>query len=409
MFNRETPLAQALASTDFLRLWIAGLCAGVMRWLEILAVGVYTLEVTGSAFTVALMYFARTVPTIFGGPVCGALAERLNRKHMYAIGVSVMLLVSVALAVLAWTGALQLWHVATGAVLSGIVWSMEHTVRRTVARDVVPPGAVGNAISLDTSSQNATRMLGPLIGGALMAVIGLQGAYALGVLFYGVSLLLVLTLAAVPAGSPGRAPSFLSGLWSGLLHAAENRLVGGVLIVTIVMNLLGFPYLSMVPVIGRDTLGLSPTGVGALMAAEGVGAVLGGLLLAIVVKRRHYTRIFAFGSVLFMAMMIAFAYTATSFTAAGALLAAGLGLGCFAAMQSTILLTACAPAMRGRVMGMLVVTIGAGPFGVLILGALAERIGANTALSITSGIGLFTLIASLILWRELLAPMPEPA
>ena len=71
--------------------------------------------------------------------------------------------------------------------------------------------------------------------------------------------------------------------------------------------------------------------------------------------------------------------------------------------------TACAPAMRGRVMGMLVVTIGAGPFGVLILGALAERIGANTALSITSGIGLFTLIASLILWRELLAPMPEPA
>ena len=165
----------------------------------------------------------------------------------------------------------------------------------------------------------------------------------------------------------------------------------------------------MVPVIGRDTLGLSPTGVGALMAAEGVGAVLGGLLLAIVVKRRHYTRIFAFGSVLFMAMMIAFAYTATSFTAAGALLAAGLGLGCFAAMQSTILLTACAPAMRGSVMGMLVVTIGAGPFGVLILGALAERIGANTALSITSGIGLFTLIASLILWRELLAPMPEPA
>ena len=141
MFNRETPLAQALASTDFLRLWIAGLCAGVMRWLEILAVGVYTLEVTGSAFTVALMYFARTVPTLFGGPICGALAERLNRKHMYAIGVSVMLLVSVALAVLAWTGALQLWHVATGAVLSGVVWSMEHTVRRTVARDVVPPGA----------------------------------------------------------------------------------------------------------------------------------------------------------------------------------------------------------------------------------------------------------------------------
>ena len=77
--------------------------------------------VTGSAFTVALMYFARTVPTLLGGPVFGALAERVNRKRMYAVGVSVMLLISCALAALAWAGTLELWHVAVGAVLSGMV------------------------------------------------------------------------------------------------------------------------------------------------------------------------------------------------------------------------------------------------------------------------------------------------
>jgi MFS family permease len=406
VIKQDSPLRQALASNNFVRLWVAGLFAGVMRWLEILAVGIYTLEVTGSAFAVALMYFARTVPTLFAGPICGALAERVNRKRMYLLGVSVMLLLSTSLAGLAWLGILELWHIAVGAVISGVVWSLEHTVRRTIARDVVPTDAVGNAISLDTGTQNATRMLGPLIGGALMAVIGLEGAYSLGVVFYAISLVLIAMLVGVPASSPGVAQSFFPGLVSGFRHATENRLIGAVLVVTIVLNLFGFPYLSMVPVIGRDTLGLSPAGVGALMAAEGVGAVVGGVLLAVVVKRRYYTPIFAVGSVIFVTMMIVFSNTTTALTAASALVFAGIGLGCFAAMQSTILLTACAPAMRGRIMGILVVTIGAGPFGVLLLGALAERMGATDALSLTSSVGLGLLLLTLLRWRELLAPMP---
>lgn len=404
----EVGLAGVLAVPDFLRVWVAGICVGTMRWLEILAVGLYTLQETGSAFMVALMYFARTGPTLICGPLAGALAERVPRRKLYLTGLLVMMFVSAGLCLLAYTGALQLWHVACGAVLSGIIWSLEHTTRRTIARDVVPPTAVGNAISLDTGSQNATRMLGPLVGGTLMAVIGIQGAYALSAMFFTVAALLIVTLGgAFPPASPGGA-SMLRGLLDVVRHAARNPNLSAVLAVTIVMNLLGFPYISMVPVIAREVIGLDASATGVLMSAEGAGAIFGAVTLALGVQRRHYARIFIGGSALFMICIHGFSHLESFAAGAAVLFVAGLGLGAFAAMQSTILLTFAPPHMRARVMGLLVVAIGAGPLGVLGLGSLAEAIGASSALAISSGIGLALLCATMWRWPVLVQPTEDP-
>ena len=387
---------------DFIRVWLAGMCVGVMRWLEILAIGLYTLEVTGSAFDVALVYFARTVPTLLLGPIAGALVERINQKYVYMAGLGIMLCVSLTLATLSVTGVLQLWHVATGSVLAGSVWALEHTVRRMIARDVVPAASIGNAISLDTGSQNAMRMLGPLVGGVLVTVLGLQGAYIIGAAFYASALLFMAGITPTRRGAANATPPFLLGFTEGFRYVLGQPLLAGVLAVTVVLNMFGFPYISMVPVIGRDTLGLNADIIGVLMSAEGLGAVLGAVALAVSVKREHYGRIFAAGALLFVAMMVSFALASTFVSAAVSLLFAGVGLGLFAAMQSTILLTVAEPGMRGRVMGLLVVTIGAGPFGVLLLGKVAESIGASQALCITSGTGVILLLVVFARWPQLL-------
>jgi predicted MFS family arabinose efflux permease len=400
--TEASSLGVALANPDFVRVWLTGLCVGVMRWLEILAIGIYTLEATGSAFDVALMYFARTVPTLIGGPIAGMLVERANQKYIYTGGLLLMLALSLTLATLSVNGALALWHVAIGAVLAGFVWSLEHTVRRMIARDVVPPASIGKAISFDTGSQNATRMLGPLAGGILMAMLGLQGAYILGAAFYASAVLFMLGISPTRRLTTGGALPFWQGLRLGFRYAWGQPLLAGVLAVTVVLNMFGFPYAAMVPVIGRDSLGLTAEVIGLLMSSEGLGAVLGALVLAATVKRRLYAQLFAGGAFLFLAMMVVFANAPSFLTASASLLCAGIGLGLFAAMQSTILLTVAEPAMRGRVMGMLVVTIGAGPFGVLMLGALAEHTGAADALFITSSVGIALLLLVFLRWPQLL-------
>lgn len=399
-------LAAALRNRDYLRTWLAGICAGTMRWLEILAVGIYTLQETGSAFMVASMYFARTGPTLFCGPLAGAFSERVPRKPLLVCGLGLMAVVAGTLATLAALGEIELWHVACGAVVSGLVWSLEHTARRTIMRDVVPQSAVGNAISLDTGTQNLTRVIGPLAGGSLMALVGLQGAFGLAIVFYAAALVLIATIRTPLPATVARNVSVFGSTLAGLRYARSTPLVAAVLAVTIIMNMFGFPYLAMVPVIGRDMLHLDPTGIGVMMSAEGGGAVLGALALAVSVKRQYYTFILTFGCLTFALAIVSFSQQSSYAGAVFCLLIAGLGLGAFSTMQSTILLTAAEPAMRSRMMGLLVVAIGSGPLGVLLLGALSEWLGASTALSYTETTCVCLLLLAILRWRALIMPVP---
>jgi predicted MFS family arabinose efflux permease len=195
-------------------------------------------------------------------------------------------------------------------------------------------------------------------------------------------------------------------------YVASQRELAAVMVVTVIANLFGFSYVAMVPVVGVGTLGLDAPGIGLLMSMEGAGATLGALTLAFVVRPAAYARVFSAGALLFLAMVLCFSRADSALPAMAALFVAGLGLAGFGAMQSTILLSASTVAMRSRVMGVLVVCIGAGPLGVLLVGWLAERLGATAALALTAGAGLALMIA-LCVWRPQLlrryAPQSVPS
>lgn len=396
------PLRSLLSDPGFLRIWIVGALVGTIRWLEVLAVGVYTYQATGSPFIVATMLFARMVPTMLLGAFAGVIADRVNRRHLMMVGLVLMCMVSLSLAALAINDRLAIWHVALGAVLSGIFWSGEFPVRRTMLGEIAGLGRLSAAMGLDSATNNFTRMLGPLLGGTLLTTLGLGGAYALGVLLYAVAFISMLSLSFQENPSTESASvSVLTSISEGFAYIRTNRLIAATLVITVFVNLFGFSYVSMLPVIGEQQLGLGAVAIGVLMSVEGCGALLGSLCVAAWVRSRYFTAIYMSGSTLYLAMILAFSLSPWYSAAVVFLFAGGLGIAFFGSMQSTLIFFTALPRMRTRVMGVLVACIGAGPIGVLHVGLLAEWLGASRAVTIIAVEGLIAIAVAACIWPEL--------
>lgn len=373
---------------------------GVMRWLDVLAIGVYTHQVSGDPLIVATMLFLRMLPMLLFGAVIGAWAERVNRKYLLMAGVIAIALLYAVLGTLAYTGVITLWHVGAGAVISGLFWAMEMPVRRTMAGEVAGNERIGAAMGLESSTNNFTRMLGPSVGGMLLEFIGLHGAFFMGVILYTFGAIL---LSGVSAGTEisGRGTSIVSVMRDGWATIRRTRLVQAALVVTVFVNFWGFSYVSMVPVIGKVDLGLSPFPIGLLMSAEGAGAFIGALLIAFNATPAVFGRIFWIGSLIYLAMIFTFSNASTFWLALPALFIGGFGIAGFATMQSALILANTPPDRRNRVMGVLAMCIGFGPLGILHVGFLADQFGAAVAVSVISAEGFLALCLAGYFWPEL--------
>ena len=175
------PRKRLFAEPDFRRLWLVGLVVFSVRWLEMLAVAVFAYQHTGSPFIVALLTMLRMLPMTLFGALIGAAAERVERRRALVFVTFSMLLCSMTLAVLAWTGALQVWHLAVASFVSGLTWTTDNPVRRTMIGEVVGSERMSAAMSIDVGANNASRVVGPPVGGLLLATLGIGGAFAVSV------------------------------------------------------------------------------------------------------------------------------------------------------------------------------------------------------------------------------------
>ncbi len=401
-------ISSLMQEASFRRLWLTGGLGWTVRWLEILSVALYTLEVSGSALAVASMMFARTLPTVLFGGLTGVVAERFDRRTLLAIGLVGMCINAALLAAFGLAGALTLGHIAAGAALSGVFWCMEYSVRRTLVADVAGVERMGNATAIDSATHHFTRFAGPLAGGVLFAAVGLAGAYVISTVLYAVALVNVLGLERGRRQAATAGGSWLHSLRDGFAQVRSQRLIAATLTVTVVLNLFAFPCLSMIPVIGEDLLHLSPAEIGVLTSMDGLGALAGASLIAIVVRPALYTRIYASGAALLLAMMLAFGLSTHFSLSLGVMFVIGLGISGFAAMQSAILLTCTPSEKRPVLMGVLTLCIGAGPIGLLHVGLLAEWLGASRAVAISAMGGLVALTIAVLAWPELRGATRRP-
>jgi MFS family permease len=180
--------SEALRDPAFRRLWLAGFCANIARWMDLLVLGWVALKLTGSPFMVGVAAFSRVVPMMILGPVVGIIAERVHRGHLLVTTQSVGIAASATLATLFATGHGSFWALVSLQVVLGAVWAVDFTVRRTVVYTLVGPARLASAVSLDTVSMQLAKMLGPLTGGILLAQTGAPGSYLVVALLYTMSL-----------------------------------------------------------------------------------------------------------------------------------------------------------------------------------------------------------------------------
>ena len=393
------------------RLFFVGQLVSVSgTWMQMVALAWFVVDQTRSPIAVGVLAFCRFIPFTLFGLVAGVLADRFDNRRLVMTTQASAMGVSITLAVLALTDAAQLWHIYLLAALGGTATVFDAPGRHALTFQMVGREELPNAVALNATLFNASRIVGPALAGVLIAAVGAGACFGLNA----VSFLAVLAalglmrpeeLHAVDRGETR--PTMLRGIREGLAYAARTRVVWVVLVITTVLSTIGFNFNVLVPVLARETLDAGPQVCGALSAAFGAGALAGALLTA-TIGRASWKGLLAgtagFGvSVLVLAPL-------TTVAAAGALLfVAGV---CFILWNSntqTILQLTAPDHLRGRVLSLFLFAFaGLAPVGSLLAGWLAHVGGTRLAFAAAGGAGL--AMAALGWWkspfRERVGPGP---
>jgi len=386
---------------DFRRIWIVGLVLFTTRWLELIAFGVFTYAETNSAFIVSMVTMLRLLPMALFGVFIGAVAERMERRTALIGVVGVLFVGEGVLALSAATGHLAVWQVALGSFINGVGWAADNPIRRVMIGETAGVERMNVAMSIDVGANNASRMLGPTVGGALLAWIGIEGALFLGVALYVAGLATLLRIGHRNPVVARPTARVWATIREAVLFAWRDKRLSAILWVTVVYNLFGWPFTGMIPVIGRDSLDLGPQGVGVLASMDGIGAFAGALVMARWSRPETFRLSYVGGCMVYLATIATFALSPTFWTASLSLFMTGFfGTG-YTVMQATLTYRAAPPEMKSRMLGVLSLCIGLAPVGFFMLGSLAEAIGAPWATALLAMVGVGVLATTGRIWRAI--------
>ena len=389
-----------LALPDFRRIWLIGICSGVVRWLEMLAFGIYVFDLTGSAFLVATFTLLRFIPFALFGAVTGALVDKLGHRKVLRYSLMAMFASSGALVWLTQTGQLELWHLAVASALAGIYWTTDFPARRNLIGLLAGPSLLARALSFDAASNTLTRAIGPLIGGALMASLGITGILMLTLGLYFIALLFVLRLSKPALTGTAESAGLFREIWNGFKFALTDRNLLAAYAITVIFNLFGFPFTALIPVIGKQTLGLAPDAVGMIAALEGLGAVFGALAVGRVHLIRQIWTTYIGGVATCLIGIAVMGYGEHILVVGTGIALAGFGAGLFAASQVTLIYRLSPAEQRSRMLGVLTICIGTAPFGFALLGYMADWLGSGHALLVMSVEGAISLLLFWLIFRR---------
>ena len=401
----STPALIVLQNKDFRLLWGARWAHEVSRRMELLVLGYLILSLTDSAFQVGLLAVFLNGPRPALSLFAGLLADRLDRRRIL-VGVHFAYLgIAATLLVLLLSKAIQPWQVFIVILLQGTVKVLDDPTRRTALFDLAGEDHIAHAMSLETLTNNGGKILGPLAGGLLIAGFGFSGAYAVLVTLDLASLFLMLPLKLPPQKlSSIREIAILQDLKEGIGHSFSNKMVLGVLSISLVMNALVLPIQYFIPVIATNLLLVGPALGGLLGSAEGIGTFIGALVIGVRRSFTYHGRIFVGGALIVALGVSMVAWSPWFLVSCTLLFLTGMGQSGFSTMQSTILLLSSPPAMRGRIMGSQGLVNGLGHLlGGSEIGAIASAFGISLAIGLNAGVGLLLILPVIVLtplvWR----------
>jgi MFS family permease len=380
---------RALRRRNYRLLFIGQSISLTGSWMQQLALSWLVYRLTGSALFLGLVAFANQLPATLVSPLAGVLADRWDR-HRILVGTQLLGMVqAAAIAVLVIGGWVQVWHIVALAALLGVVMGLDIPARQALFVDLVDGDRedLANAIALNSSLFNGTRLLGPSLGGFLIATIGEGPVFAINAASY---LAILGSLAAIRLTTvtpPDASGSILHRLREGFAYAADFPPVRGLLLMLGAFSLVGMPYVVLLPVFADVVLDGGPRTLGFLMSAAGLGALIGALWLAGRRTVRGLSAVIMVSGVIFGAGLIGFSFSRSLVLSLPLLVVAGAGMMVMAASINTVLQTIVPPGLRGRVMSLYAMAfMGMGTMGALVSGWLATVIGAPTTVAL-GGLG----------------------
>jgi len=379
---RPTGPAAAFSSLrgnrPFQLLWASNLFFFGGVWTQTLVLGWLAFELTRSELLVAVFSAARLAPLLLG-PVAGALADRHDRVRLLIVACSWAAGAVAVVATLATAGLLPYWGLVVGGFAIGVAQSPSQPARMSLVLDLVGRENLSNANALNSMALNMTQVIGPALGGAMIAAIGAPAALWVSTAWYVLSLVLLLPLRRVRPRTVAvvHATTSVLGMVAGGFRAiAGNRLAVAVLLVTLAANVFLWPvYQSFMPVFAAESFGLDAAGLGALLTCAGIGGLVGSLVIAALGDFRFKGALFVLGTTAWGVAWAAFSLVTTPAPAFVLMAVIGLAGAAFGVLQTTLLLLTTEPALHGRALGLQELVIGVMPAATLAIGAVAEHVG----------------------------------
>ena len=403
-------LFRALRNPNYRLFFFGQAISLVGTWVTRLASSWLVYRLTGSEFLLGLVAFLGQIPSLAISPIAGVYIDRWNRHRVLVITQALSMCQSAALAVLTLTGNITVMDILILQGLQGVVNAFDTPARQSFVVQMVENRAdLPNAIALNSSLVNGSRMIGPAIGGVLIAAVGEGWCFALDAVSYVAVIGSLLAMKVKPTATPPQVVPVIDALAAGFRYVAGFAPVRSGLLLVAAVSMFGVPYQVLMPVMASDVLGGGANTLGVLMTATGVGALAGTMYLA----SRHTVlglgRRIAQAAMLFGVTLIAFSTSSSLWLSLAILPFSGAGFIVALAATNTVVQTVVPETLRGRVMSLYTVAfLGTAPIGSLIAGFAAERIGAPTTIAIggaaclACGMWFYTTLPRL---RDLIRPV----
>ncbi len=393
-------IAAALTHRNFRLLWLGALTSSIGTWMQKVAQAWLIVTMTGasSAFYLGLDSFAGEVPILLFTLIGGVVADRRDRRHMMLISQATQMCVAMMLAVLVFTGLIQIWMVLTLSFVAGCAQAFGGPAYQSLIPTLVGKEDLPNAVALNSIQFNLARVIGPIVAGVTLASLGMVACFGLNSISFLFVIAAILALRDIHV-PPAATVSIVDQMKDGLNYVRNSRNLKAITLLGFIGAFLGLPLLTFLPVITRDVFQQDVGFYSRLMTFSGAGAVTGALIVAYIGKHRHIGRLLLIFLALFGVAMASFslsripALSAAILFVAGALLVMSFSL-------TTSLAQLLAPAeLRGRVVSIYMLAFrGGSPLGGLASGWLVTQVGSAPAVLMVNGLAL-TAIAVFFLIR----------
>jgi len=356
--------------------------------METLALGWLILIRTDSPFLVGLIASAR-MSLNFLALFSGAIADRVPRHRLLASVMFLMSLLSLGMLALLFSGRLEVWHIFALVLTGGLVRLFQMPAAQSLVGDILPEDRISNGAALTTMGMNLNTVVGPLIGGFLFRGIGPQGVYTVIALLYFSAGILELNIRSRRTTSQSREDSLLRSMLEGLKYVKGQQVLWAMLLLAVIINFTGWPlHTSLMPIFARDILGVDSAGLGMLMAAFGIGALMGSTGLASVRNLKNAGKLLILSVIIWHGTMVVFSASHSFYLSLSILLFTGMAFSSTQVMMLTVILRTTLPEFRGRIMGFRSLAIYTFTFGSMNSGAIAGTWGAPLAANINAAIGI---------------------